>query len=109
MRRHCHRLRAHFGHAAGRLGHPFITENVPGAGSNLALEDVAKAAPDGCTLFELSLANAITECLHRGANVEPEITPIGSIASAAFVIVVTPSFGEQTVPALIAARSRYRC
>lgn len=85
-----------------RFGQPFIVENHPGAGSNLALEDVAKTAPDGYTLFELSLANAINESLYPSANVEREIAPIASIASAAFVIVVAPSFGEQTVPALIA-------
>jgi tripartite-type tricarboxylate transporter receptor subunit TctC len=85
-----------------RLGQPFIIQNYPGAGSNLALEDAAKSAPDGYTLFELSLANAINESLYRGADVEREIAPIASIAGAAFVIVVTPSFGEQTIPALTA-------
>jgi tripartite-type tricarboxylate transporter receptor subunit TctC len=85
-----------------RLGQPFIIENHPGVGSNLALEDVAKTAPDGYTLFEVSLANAINESLYRGASVQRDIAPIASIASAAFVIVVTPSFGAQTVPALIA-------
>jgi tripartite-type tricarboxylate transporter receptor subunit TctC len=88
--------------AVGTAGQPFVIENHPGAGSNLALEDVAKTAPDGYTLFELSLANAINESLYRGANVERNIAPIASIASAAFVIVVTPSFGAQTVPAPIA-------
>jgi tripartite-type tricarboxylate transporter receptor subunit TctC len=85
-----------------RLGQPFIIQNYPGAGSNLALEVAANSAPDGYTLFELSLANAINESLYRGADVEREIAPIASIAGAAFVIVVTPSFGEQTIPALIA-------
>jgi tripartite-type tricarboxylate transporter receptor subunit TctC len=85
-----------------RLGQPFIIENHPGAGSNLALEDAATSAADGYTLFELSLANAINESLYQGANVEREIAPVASIAGAAFVIVVTPSSREQTVPALIA-------
>ncbi len=88
--------------ALGTARAPFIIENHPGAGSNLALEDVAKTAPEGYTLFELSLANAINESLYRGANVEHEIAPIASIASAAFVIVVAPSSGEHTVPALTA-------
>jgi len=85
-----------------RLGQPFIIQNFPGAGSNLALENAAKSAPDGYTLFELSLANAINESLYRRADVEREIAPVASIADAAFGIVVTPSFGEQTIPALIA-------
>lgn len=84
-----------------RLGQPFIVENHPGAASNLALRDAAKAAPDGYTLFEVSVANAINESLYQGANVERDIAPIGCIASAAFVMVVAPSSAAKSVPALI--------
>ena len=85
-----------------RLGQPFVVENHPGAASNLALEDVAKGRPDGYTLFEVSVANAINESLYQGANVEHDIALIASIASAAFVLVVGPSSSVQKVPALIA-------
>lgn len=61
-----------------------------------------RVPPDGYTLFEVSVANAINASLYQRANVESDIAPIASIASAAFVIVVAPSFAAQTVPALIA-------
>lgn len=86
-----------------QLGQPFVVENHAGAASNLALEDVAKAAPDGYTLYLVSVANAINVSLYQGANVERDIAPIAGIASAAFVMVVTPTSGTQTIPALIAS------
>src|SRR5690242_10996341 len=43
---------------AERFGRPFVIENRPGAGSNIAAETVAAAAPDGQTLIWLTAANA---------------------------------------------------
>jgi len=86
-----------------RLNQPFVVENRLGAASNLALEDVARAAPDGYTLFEVSLANAINVNLYKGANVQSSIAPIAGIASAPFIIVVNPGSGFQSVSDLIAS------
>src|SRR3981081_2901468 len=42
-----------------RLGQPFIIDNRPGAGTNIAAEAVVRAPADGYTLFPATGANAI--------------------------------------------------
>jgi tripartite-type tricarboxylate transporter receptor subunit TctC len=90
-----------------RLGQAVVVENRPGVGSNLALQEVGRAPPDGYTLFEITIANATNVSLYPDASLEGRISPVGSIATAAYVLVVNPSFRAKTVPDLIAqARSQ---
>src|ERR1700686_5095748 len=47
-----------------RLGQPFIIENRPGAGTNIATEAVVRAAPDGYTLLFAVESGAINATLY---------------------------------------------
>src|SRR5262245_10932859 len=46
-----------------RLGQPFIIENRPGAGTNIATEAAVRAPPDGYTLLQCGTAAAINATL----------------------------------------------
>jgi tripartite-type tricarboxylate transporter receptor subunit TctC len=87
-----------------RLGQPFVIENRPGAGSNLATEIVARAPPDGYTLLEASAANAWNAALYDNLSFDfiRDIALVAGVRRAAGVMEVNPSVPVRTVPEFIA-------
>jgi tripartite-type tricarboxylate transporter receptor subunit TctC len=87
-----------------RLGQQFIIENRPGAGSNIGMEVVVNAPPDGYTLLLASSANAVGASLYERPNFNftRDIAPVASIAYVPLVLEVTPSVPVKTVPEFIA-------
>ena len=87
-----------------RLGQPFIIENRPGAGTNIATEAVVRAPADGYTLLLVSPSNAINATLYEKLNFNfiRDIAPVAGIIRAANIMVVNPSVPAKTVPEFIA-------
>jgi tripartite-type tricarboxylate transporter receptor subunit TctC len=87
-----------------RLGQTFIIENHVGAGSNAATDAVVHASADGYTLLMGSAAVFTNASLYTnlGFDFISDIAPVASVARAAFVMVVNPSFPAKTLPEFIA-------
>src|SRR5262245_18890110 len=87
-----------------RLGQPFIIENRPGAGTNIAAEAVVRAPPDGYTLLQASTPAAINATLYDKLNFNfiRDIAPVAGINRATYVMAVQPSCPAKTVREFIA-------
>src|SRR5262249_48993746 len=88
-----------------RLGQQFIVENRTGAGSNLAIDMVAKSRPDGYTLAITGSTNARNATLYKNLNFNfiNDIAPVaGLYRDAPSVMVVNPTFPTKTIPEFIA-------
>src|SRR5439155_353299 len=53
------------------IGQSVLVENKPGAGGNLAAQQVKRAAPDGYTLYVTSVAYAVNPSLYANAGYDP--------------------------------------
>jgi tripartite-type tricarboxylate transporter receptor subunit TctC len=87
-----------------RLGQPFVIENRPGGGSNIATEVVVNAPPDGYTVLLAGIPNAFNASLFCKLNFNfiRDIAPVAGIIRMPLVMTVNPSVPANTVPEFIA-------
>ena len=74
-----------------RLGKSFVVENRPGAGQQIGVNAVAKAAPDGYTLLmATSSAMGVNPTLYKKIAYDPvkDFQPIAMMAHLPFILVV---------------------
>ena len=87
-----------------RLGQPFVIENRPGAGTNIATELVVRAPADGHTLLMISPPAAINATLYDNLNFNfvRDIAPVATALQGPYILLVNPSVPAKTVPEFIA-------
>jgi tripartite-type tricarboxylate transporter receptor subunit TctC len=86
-----------------QMGQPVIVDNRPGATGNIGAEIVAKAAPDGYTLFNATLSLAISPAFYRALPFDPlkSFAPITMLASVPLVLVAHPNLPAHNLRDLI--------
>jgi len=87
-----------------RIGQSVIVENRPGAGGNLATEQVIKAQPDGYTLLQWVPANAVNNSLYPNLNFNflRDIAPVTGTARSPYVVVINAELPFKSIADLIA-------
>jgi tripartite-type tricarboxylate transporter receptor subunit TctC len=87
-----------------KWGQPVIVENRPGAGGNLAAKMAATAAPDGYTLFQYNVANAIAPSVYRNLNYDPlkDFAAVGRLGSSPLLLVAQLELPARNLEQLIA-------
>lgn len=86
------------------LGKTIFIENKGGAGGNIGVDAVAKAAPDGYTIGLQTVSLAINPALYAKMPYDTlkDLAPVGMVASSQHVLVVNNSVPAKTLKELLA-------
>lgn len=89
---------------AAALGQPVIVEDRPGANSMIGAREVARSAPDGLTLFQAVVNNAINDVLVPDpcCTLNERLVPVTRLVSTPLVMVVHPSVQASSVKEFVA-------
>src|SRR5687767_15277315 len=87
------------------LGQTVVIDNRPGAGSSIAAEHVAKAAPDGYSVLIASPSSILVNPLISpkvGFQPLKDLVPVSKVSSSPLILAVNPGVGVSSVKELIA-------
>ena len=84
------------------LGQSFVVDNRPGAGSQISLEILGAAAPDGHTLMMISATTIVHPILYKSRfDILRDFTPVSQVSAQGYVLVVHPAVPVKSVAELV--------
>jgi tripartite-type tricarboxylate transporter receptor subunit TctC len=92
-----------------KFGQPFVITNQPAAVGTLAVADLARAAPDGYTVGEISTSTNVIAKLYN-----PDLpyggitglTPISTLGDSSYVVAISPGLAINSLGDLVALARR---
>jgi tripartite-type tricarboxylate transporter receptor subunit TctC len=88
-----------------QMGQPFVIDNKTGAGGNVGTVAVARTKADGYTLMiTADSAMVINPSLYKSTGFDPikDFEPVGTVATAGYVLVANPNFSPKNTAELVA-------
>ncbi len=90
-------------HMEQAFGQPVVVENRPGNSSMIAAETVARAAPDGYTLFMATVAQTLNPATTKsGFDLAKQMEPIALLGVVPNMLVAHPDVAVKSVKDLVA-------
>lgn len=85
-------------------GQPIVIRNQPGAGTTLAAEQIARARPDGYTLYMTTASHTIGANLYKNLKYDAvsDFTPVSLSATIPLVLVAAPNVPVSDFASLLA-------
>jgi tripartite-type tricarboxylate transporter receptor subunit TctC len=86
------------------LGQPLVIINRPGAGTNIGMQAVARARPDGYTLLMAATGLTVNKALFDNLTFDPmaELAPVSNVLNSPIFLAINPSVPATNLQELLA-------